>query len=333
MIKREVFGLISNLRGFMAFSKIHLSAVSSYPYGLRRNDGCAKVQKIGFEETRTSSSTSGNSSRLKRPFNRNKALPRRIDNGSTKAHAIAPPSQMFRGSGVLLEEEMGVNLLNGFGKPPGFPGRQKHEKMVVAVDIDEVLGSFLSTLNKFIRDYCGLDHEVSEYYVYEFFRIWNCSRAEADKRVHEFYNSSYFRLGIEPIPGSQTVLRNLSTVCNLSIVTSRQNVIRDSTLDWIEKHYPGMFKEIQFGNHFALHGKSRSKSEICRSLGAQVLIDDNPRYALECAEAGIKVLLFNYNNSYPWCRDSYVDSHSLITKVYSWEEVEQHLISWAVVWK
>ncbi|KAL0909677.1 hypothetical protein M5K25_020565 [Dendrobium thyrsiflorum] len=333
MIKREAFGLISNLRGFMAFSKINLSTVSSYPYGLIRQDGRGEVQSINFVESRSSAPSSGNPCRLRRALNQN-GLPRRIDDGSAIAHAVAPPSQFFHGSRVLLEDEVGVNLLNGFGEPPGIPGRQKYEKMVVAVDVDEVLGSFLSALNKFITDHYGLDHEVSEYYVYEFYRIWNCSRAEANMRVHEFYNSLSFRIGIDPIPGSQAVLRNLSTFCDLSVVTSRQNVIKGNTIDWIEKHYPGMFKEIQFGNHFALNGKSRPKSEICRSLGARVLIDDNPIYALECAEAGIKVLLFNYHNSYPWCKDGYVDSHSLITKVYSWEEVEQHLISWAAaLWK
>lgn len=143
MIKREVFGLISNLRSFMAFSKIHLSAVSSCSYGLRRHDGCARIQKIDLVETRTSSPISVNKSRWKRSLNRNEDLPGRIDNGSAKTHAVAPPSQLFRASSMLLEEETGVNLLNGFGEPPGFPGRLNHEKMVVAVDIDE--GMYLFT--------------------------------------------------------------------------------------------------------------------------------------------------------------------------------------------
>ncbi|RRT42807.1 hypothetical protein B296_00023507 [Ensete ventricosum] len=106
------------------------------------------------------------------------------------------------------------------------------------------------------------------------------------------------------------------------------NAIKDHTLEWIEKHYPGLFKEIHFGNHFALDGVSRPKSEICRSLGAHVLIDDNPKYALECAEVGIRVLLFDYHNSYPWCKAGSATSHPMVTKVHNWQEVEQHLFSW-----
>ena len=65
-----------------------------------------------------------------------------------------------------------------------------------------------------------------------------------------------------------------------------------------------------------------------RSLGAKVLIDDNPRYAIECAEVGIRVLLFDYENSYPWCKTDSVDQHPLVTKVHNWDQVEQQLVSW-----
>ncbi len=47
---------------------------------------------------------------------------------------------------------------------------------------------------------------------------------------------------------------------------SRQHVIRKPTVEWIEQHYAGIFKEVHFGNHFALEGKARPKSEICRCV-------------------------------------------------------------------
>ena len=54
---------------------------------------------------------------------------------------------------------------------------------------------------------------------------------------------------------------------------------QDVTLDWIDRHYGGLFHDVYFGNHFALEGTSRKKSDICRNIGASVLIDDNPAYA------------------------------------------------------
>ncbi|KAJ8621245.1 hypothetical protein MRB53_029774 [Persea americana] len=257
---------------------------------------------------------------------------RKIDDRFKKANAVAPYQQLLHDSDVGLGEVKNVELMNGLagcehGSPLGFPKRPMHEKLVVAVDVDEVLGSFLSALNEFIADRYSSNHSVSEYYVYEFCKIWKCSRNEADIRVHEFFKTAYFKAGIHPIPGAHHALKRLSSFCSLSVVTSRQNAIKDHTIEWIEKHYPGVFQEIHFGNHFALDGQSRPKSEICRSLGAQVLIDDNPRYAIECAEAGIKVLLFDYNDSYPWCKTGSGTPHPLVTKVYNWHEVERHLAS------
>ncbi|CAA3005079.1 uncharacterized protein LOC111404026 isoform X1 [Olea europaea subsp. europaea] len=214
------------------------------------------------------------------------------------------------------------------GNSTGFPDQLLPEKIMIAVDVDEVLGNFVSALNQFIADRYSLNHSVAEYHVYEFFKIWNCSRDEADIRVHEFFKTSYFKKGIHPIPGAQKALQKLSKFCNLSVVTSRQNAIKEHTIEWIERYYPGLFKEIQFGNHFALDGKSRRKSDICKSLGAKVLIDDNPRYAIECAEVGIKVLLFDYENSYPWSKMESVNRHPLVTKVHNWEEVEHQLGLW-----
>lgn len=47
---------------------------------------------------------------------------------------------------------------------------------------------------------------------------------------------------------------------------------------------------------------SRKKSDICKAVGASLLIDDNPSYAMECAAAGINVLLYDWNRSYPWSK-------------------------------
>ncbi|XAR51123.1 hypothetical protein NMG60_11005666 [Bertholletia excelsa] len=248
----------------------------------------------------------------------------------SNAFQISPA--FVRQSEIGLEDprEAPARIAGGFhsGSLGGLPDQKVPERVVVAVDVDEVLGNFVSALNRFIADRYSSNHCVSEYHVYEFFKIWNCSRDEADHRVHEFFKTSYFKTGIHPIPGAQQALQKISRFCDLSVVTSRQNAIKDHTIEWIEKHYPGLFQEIHFGNHFALEGKSRRKSDICRSLAARVLIDDNPRYAIECAEVGIRVLLFDYKNSYPWCKLDLANQHPLITKVHNWEEVEHQLLSW-----
>lgn len=100
--------------------------------------------------------------------------------------------------------------------------------------------------------------------------------------------------------GAFDALQRLKQDHDLVVVTSRQHVIRDVTLEWIDRHFPDTFSAVYFGNHFAKEGVSKKKSEICAEIGAHILIDDNPTYAYDCASNGLQVLLYNWNMGYPW---------------------------------
>lgn len=41
---------------------------------------------------------------------------------------------------------------------------------------------------------------------------------------------------------------------------------------------------------------------LTRTIDAHVLIDDNVGYAMDCADAGINVLLYDWEDSYPWSK-------------------------------
>jgi hypothetical protein len=135
---------------------------------------------------------------------------------------------------------------------------------------------------------------------------WQCSAEEANRRVGAFYRSDSFRLngGIEPIVGAKgALLRLKASGCRLFVVTSRQNAIRDVTVQWIHTHYQDIFDDILHGNHYAADGgRPTPKSTLCKSVGATMLVDDNVIYARECAEAGIRVAHLNLAGKYPWAR-------------------------------
>lgn len=111
-----------------------------------------------------------------------------------------------------------------------------------------------------------------------------------------FFASSYFT-NIKPIPHAFETLQMLKQEYDLHIVTSRQFAIQDTTLEWIEQHYPGLFSAVHFGNHYSKEGKVRSKPEMCRDIGAVLLIDDSLQYAMHCYKADIPVILFG---DYAW---------------------------------
>lgn len=123
--------------------------------------------------------------------------------------------------------------------------------------------------------------------------------------------------------GALQSLRRLQHVAELVVVTSRQHVIRAPTLAWVDSHFPAVFSGVHFGNHWALEGVSQSKVDMCAALGADVLVDDNPAYAEECAAAGVRVLLFDWMGGYPWASTPHGPAHPLITRVHDWEAVER----------
>lgn len=112
-----------------------------------------------------------------------------------------------------------------------------------------------------------------------------------------FYKSHHFQERLRPIPHAMDTLLQLKERFDLHVVTSRQFAIQEATLQWIEDHYPGLFNQVHFGNHYSREGKVRSKPEICKDIGAVLLIDDSLQYAYQCHSANIPVLLFG---EYAW---------------------------------
>ena len=245
------------------------------------------------------------------------------------AHAPAPPVPRTPAEAARRGPQLPQRPPGRAGDPGGAPRRGAGRgppggrapdppRLKVAVDVDEVLAQFLRSLNAYVRDEHGLAFEVADYSVYYFAAIWGCPPDVSNERVHAFFQSEHFRSGVEPIPGALEALTRLRATCDLEVVTSRQHVIERPTLDWLDAHFPGVFDAVHFGNHFALEGGSRKKSEICRDIGAHVLVDDNPGYALDCAEEGIDAMLFDWNLGYPWAKTEAGPVHPKITRVADW---------------
>uniref|UniRef100_A0A7R9VI82 Uncharacterized protein n=1 Tax=Chlamydomonas euryale TaxID=1486919 RepID=A0A7R9VI82_9CHLO len=200
------------------------------------------------------------------------------------------------------------------------------ERLRVAIDIDEVLGRFLYQLNIYYLERFGREYSTDDFWVYEFAKVWNCSQDESNKIVYDFFQHPLFKeKGIPVIPGAFESLKRLGESFDLVVVTSRQHAIQDVTLDWIDRNYPGIFQEVYFGNHWALEGSATKKSDICRAIGASVIVDDNVGYAVDCASNGVQVLLYDWQHQYPWSKLPADKAHPLIRVVSSWSEVENAL--------
>eukprot|EP01039_Chlorochromonas_danica_P003281 gene3281-3598_t len=171
-------------------------------------------------------------------------------------------------------------------------------KPIVAVDIDEVLAQFIPKLADFHNDiYGGPSLSAESFVSYEFHKVWGGSIEECNQKMEAFFESDYFKERIDPMPHALETLQRMKEKYSLHVVTARQHKVEEVTRSWLSKYFPNIFEDIHFGNHYSTSGKSRSKAEMCKSIGAKVLIDDSLIYATQCALADISVVLFGH---YPW---------------------------------
>ncbi|CAM9519065.1 unnamed protein product [Scytosiphon promiscuus] len=196
-------------------------------------------------------------------------------------------------------------------------------RKVIAVDVDEVLGHFVLRLCAFHNDRHGTQLTPEHFDSYNFHEVWGGNRAEADEKMRDFFESPHFLEGLPVVDGAEEVLRKHAQDFDLQIVTSRQDILQDHTRQWINTHYAGIFGELHFGNHFSTHGVVRSKPDLCGMIGAVMIIDDNMRYATECAAAGIRTCLFG---DYAWNRTSDPLPEN-VRRTVSWAEVDVELQS------
>ncbi|GAB5037231.1 haloacid dehalogenase-like hydrolase superfamily protein [Nannochloropsis oceanica] len=200
--------------------------------------------------------------------------------------------------------------------------------LVVAVDLDEVLGYFVETLARFHNEVYGSSLTAEHFHSYDFVDVWGGTREEATEKVMAFFESSHFQEELPPVPGAYQILLDLKRKgIDFHLVTSRQFRIQPETEKWIEKHYPDIFTALHYGNHYATSGTQHSKAEMCQAIGARLLIDDSLRYALQVAtEAGIEVLLFG---DYAWNQpDSSLHPSllpPLVTRVTHWDAVKERI--------
>jgi uncharacterized HAD superfamily protein len=192
-------------------------------------------------------------------------------------------------------------------------------KLTIAVDIDDVLAANATGFAEYSNRKWGTNLTPDDY-TEHWAELWKVDFEEVERRRQQIVRDRLFtkhRFFSEAKP----VLEALSQDFNLIIISSRGKSIQADTIEWLKKEYGDIFSGIHFAGIWDqdLHVLERlklTKAEICRQLGADYLIDDQPKHCLAAAEAGITALLFG---DYAWARD--VPEQTNLIKVKTWPEV------------
>jgi len=177
--------------------------------------------------------------------------------------------------------------------------------IVVAVDCDEVLCEFISGINKWHNRVHGTNTSLSQYTSTHFASVpgWG-GDAVTNQKVRDFFSGSPEWLGLSPLIDAFSTLEALKMkfpFFEFHVVTARSCTQREDTLKWLSRHFPGIFKNAHFLSAYdnPLHQDApvRTKGEVCKELGACMLVDDSAKY---CIEAAVHVPLVILFSRMPW---------------------------------
>lgn len=184
----------------------------------------------------------------------------------------------------------------------------------IAIDLDDVLAAHVEAFIEFSNSHYNTSIGIEEYSDH-WTDIWGeIGREEIEARAAEFHTHESV-VGYDEKLGAQEAITYLASKNDLYIVTARPRQIVDASLEWVEAHFPGVFKDVLF---VPIWDKSNTltKADICIEIGATCLIDDIPRHCNIAAEAGIKSILFG---NYAWNRN--LDVVDGVVRCRDWQEV------------
>lgn len=184
------------------------------------------------------------------------------------------------------------------------------------VDLDDVLADstiqIISYMNK-IRWSNNNISDVSDYYWREWEKL-ALTKQEAIDLHKEFWLTDY-KYNIIPVEWSIQGISYLKTkFSDIYLITARREEYSQYTIDWLNKYFPNIFKDIIYVNHFT--DKHMCKSDVCKNLWVSYMIDDYHDTCIKVSEKDINSVLYTR----PW-NANFSIAASNMKRVNSWDEI------------
>jgi uncharacterized HAD superfamily protein len=191
------------------------------------------------------------------------------------------------------------------------------KKERIAVDVDEVFFPFVEHFVEHSYQQYGSE-KPKVYFSYEVEKVYGIPFEEAVQRVHDFIGMDHDH--ILPIEESIEAIEELHDRYDFTAVTARDARFQVKTKDWLHKNLREGVIEDVICIGWAIGDKPLRKVDVCRQIGAVLLIDDSLKHVSECAEEGIEGILFG---DYPWNQADQLPSG--VTRCKDWPAVREYL--------
>lgn len=189
----------------------------------------------------------------------------------------------------------------------------------VGIDIDDVVVNTASSFLEFYNSKHGTSFVFENIKTYDLDKVVGISPEEARKELDEFFHSECFQK-VDLMENAKETIDILAEHFEIVFITSRPLKYKEGTKDHLGYHFGNLDFEI-FHSTGSDYEESGSKGEICKDYGVDVMIEDNTKYAKDCAEKGVEVILFDK----PWNKDK--EEEENIIKFEGWKDILKELNS------
>lgn len=187
--------------------------------------------------------------------------------------------------------------------------------MIIGVDLDDVLVDSSWLFIDFCNGFYGTKFRKEEVIHEAFYKMWDISQQELLVRFYEYLQTDR-QSDLVPMQGAQETVAILAGGHVLHLITNRAVEVKQETIQWVERHFPGAFSDFHFCSKKGKAVALRSKSSVCKTIGVKFMLEDHPDNVYGCAEDGIHVCLFDQ----PWNRREFPLFAGVIIRVLSWED-------------
>ena len=194
-------------------------------------------------------------------------------------------------------------------------------KQTIAIDVDDVLVPTTDAMREFVNKTFGTNLTEEDYkqpgpYRQYFEHVWQVTPEEGLRRYNSFIEAGEL-VRAQPVKDAIEVIAELEKKYNLVIVSARGDKQMEMTHQWLDAHFPEVFKGVHFQSAW-YNDPTKTKAAICKEIGADYLIDDNSEHCFLAQKEGITALLFGdygYNND---------EMSKGLKRVLNWQEVKEY---------
>ena len=177
-------------------------------------------------------------------------------------------------------------------------------KPVIAIDIDDVIADTTDAIRLWGNALSGIEMTKEEYSIqgeywgyYE--RVWEQKDLNGVLKFDDVEASIIAdEVKVPLLAGASFAISELQKEFHILLITSRNPKLEPITRQWLGEHFAGLDIQLYFAkNPKNDSGITKTKGQLCKELGAFLLIDDNVEHCQSVLDVGLEAVLFG---DYGW---------------------------------